>query len=273
MLLIDAHVHIHDCYDISRFLQAARSSFRSAAARNGDGSTAENGITGVLLLTESAGKDAFHSLARLVDTEQQTIPGAGTVYSTGEAESLRVQMEDGCQLFIIAGRQIVTAEKLEVLAPGMAASYPDGRPMEQVLSEVRENDALPVIPWGFGKWIGRRGEIVEHLLETHDPEDFFLGDNGGRSAIGPFPRLFRKGQSLGFRILPGSDPLPFSKDVRRVGSYGIQVSTAVSPDYPAADVKRILQDLTVLVLPYGRLEQPIPFLRNQVAMQFKKRGR
>lgn len=52
----------------------------------------------------------------------------------------------------MAGRQIVTAEKLEVLALGTDLDIDDGRPIREVLSLVTENGGLPVIPWGAGKW-------------------------------------------------------------------------------------------------------------------------
>jgi hypothetical protein len=138
---------------------------------------------------------------------------------------------------------------------------------------VKECGAVPVIPWGFGKWMGTRGKIVRDLLELARKTDIFLGDNGGRPAFLPRPVHFNSAESLGIRILPGSDPLPFSSEYWRPGSFGFLVEGAMNHEHPGKDLGYILLDPNTLPKPYGKLENPYRFFRNQIAMQIRKQLR
>ena len=75
-----------------------------------------------------------------------------------EAESLTASSKSGQDLSIVAGRQIVTAENLEILALGFDAGLDDGLPIDEVILAVQAAGALCVLPWGFGKWTGKRGQ-------------------------------------------------------------------------------------------------------------------
>jgi hypothetical protein len=198
------------------------------------------------------------------------------VYPTEEDESLRIQKMDGASLFLISGRQIVTAERLEVLALSTVSEIPDDLPLEETVAAVEKDGTLPVIPWGFGKWIGRRGGILKHFMENANRPDFFLGDNGGRPAFLPEPALFPFGRERGIRILPGSDPLPYPSETGRAGSFGFALRVSLDPGRPAHGIRTVLADHATCPEPYGRLETPFRFLRNQIAMQgmkFRKRSR
>jgi len=195
------------------------------------------------------------------------------VFATEEDESLRIQKMDGASLFLISGRQIVTAERLEVLALSTVSEIPDGLPLEETVAEVEKNGALPVIPWGFGKWIGRRGRILKRFMEEVSRPSFFLGDNGGRPAFLPEPALFPFGRERGIRILPGSDPLPYPSETDRAGSFGFALRVPLDPGRPSHGIRTSLADHATCPEPYGRLETPFRFLRNQVAMQMMKFGK
>ena len=69
-------------------------------------------------------------------------------------------------VLVIAGRQIVSAERIEVLALGTRTQIPDGQPLAATIDAVRADGALAVLPWGFGKWWGARGRMVDAYLET-----------------------------------------------------------------------------------------------------------
>ena len=273
MILVDAHVHVHGCFDLQNFLDSALGNFRTEAARRQQGDF----FSGVLLLTESAQVNWFQRFAFYADKERLIGRGNNCNYwtfsRTNEACSLRAECAAGPGLFVIAGRQIITAEKLEVLALATEKEFVDGLPLQQVIQTVTENDAIPVIPWGFGKWMGKRGRFLMEKLKRADKSDFFLGDNGGRPIFLPRPYHFKLAESRGIRVLPGSDTLPFASEYLRPGGFGFSVEGRLNPKQPASDIKRILLDTTARPRPYGALEMPYRFFRHQLAMQILKQRR
>ena len=116
----------------------------------------------------------------------------------------RLNGEQG--FLLIAGRQIVTEENLEVLALLTDRKFEDGLPLQEVIQTVRENKGISVIPWGFGKWMGRRGRFLESALEEAENSELFLGDNSGRPVFWSRPSHFRLRISSPrkFRIQGGS---------------------------------------------------------------------
>jgi hypothetical protein len=246
--LVDAHVHFHDCYDLQAFLEGALRNFRKGAD--------ELGLTqpwiGYLLLTEPSGIRRFWKWR-----------DGSCFESTHEEESLLALK----QFVLVAGRQIVTRERLEVLALGKDLEIPDGLPLSEILKRVRESGALPVLPWGFGKWWGRRGAVVAETLEQDG--ELFLGDNAGRH--GPEPALFRRARKLGVRILPGSDPLPFARHAGFAGSYGFVLPDAVDPERPAETLLRRIRE-SGQPRAFGNRAGLPRFLRDQVGMQLRTAG-
>ncbi len=270
-ILIDTHVHIHGCFPLGRFLNAAYSNFEHAAGDCGG----RQGFIGVLMLTETARADGFERLSAWVDGRAGGIGPeleAWSIRHTAETASLAAA-RDGQRLYIVAGRQIVAAERLEILALGFEGFVPDGEPIRGVIERVRDAGAVPVIPWGFGKWWGRRGKLVSALLRDQAALGFFLGDNSGRTTWLGRPAPFEDAYRNDIPILPGTDPLPFPAEYGRVGSFGLAMHEPFDPARPAAEIKRLLKSTPPpLMKPYGSCETPLRFLRNQVAMQLYKHG-
>jgi hypothetical protein len=168
-VLIDTHVHIHGCFPLAGFFDAAHANFaRTARAHDG-----EDRFIGILMLTETARADCFKRLSARADGEGSGL-GEWRLRHTEETGSVTAERH-GQRLYIIAGRQIVTAERLEVLALGFEGFVPDGEPIRGVIHRVRSAGAVPVIPWGFGKWWGGRGKVVSGLLKDHERLGFFSG--------------------------------------------------------------------------------------------------
>ena len=190
MILADAHVHIYDCFDLEKFLDAAYSNFQSQADRLGQG---DNFIP-VLLLAETAKDCWFNRLREYADgknTHRDRAIQKWEFHLTGERLSLFARSGNSKSLIIIAGRQVETAEGLEVLALSTTVSFRPGIPIIDLIKEVKKHDAIPVIPWGFGKWLGRRGSVLKRLLKLAKNSDFFLGENGGRPNITLSPSHFK----------------------------------------------------------------------------------
>jgi hypothetical protein len=261
--LIDSHVHLHESFNIVELLEHA-SKQREAAARHLGLSAA---VPGILMLTESEGVAGF---ARLASQAGGRV-GRWNVQRTGDDEALRFQADSVGSLVMVAGRQVVTAECLEVLALGTLATFADGQPIRSVIEQVQAASALAVLPWGFGKWTGQRRKVVESLLHAPDASRLFLGDNGGRLNMGPEPALFAVARRQGMPILPGSDPLPFADQVRRVLGYGFVLDVDVAGDRPVTAIKHRLQASRGQPPVFGRRTAVADFIRCQLAMQWRKR--
>jgi len=261
-VFVDAHVHIHDCFDIDRFLDAAAMNLHTHVP--GESSRAPRFV---LCLTETRGANKFADLLGRAGSPAdgwQVRPG-------GSSRSLIATHSRLGEIEVVAGRQIVTAEKLEVLALGTRHEWDDGLPAETVIRSVLEAGAIPVLPWGFGKWLGRRRRVIESLIEKFDDGSVYLGDNGGRSAVLPTPPEFALAQARGIQVLPGSDPLPFESEYSRAGSFGFQVDGLPVKDGVWPILCAMLQRDEAKLKPFGRLESPIRFARNQIAMQYRTR--
>jgi hypothetical protein len=196
--------------------------------------------------------------------------GGWTLSITGESESLIARCGER-RLFLIGGRQIACQEGLEVLALGTRASFVDKRPIREVLRETAGLGLPHVIPWGAGKWFFGRGRLLSELLATHKSPLFFLGDEGGRPGLWRYPGHFREGAQIGVRDLPGTDPLPFPHEVSKVGRMGFCAEINLNISTPWGSMMNALRDRYVKLNRFARLEPPLRFLRNQIAMQLRKR--
>lgn len=266
LTVCDAHVHFYPDYDLTVFLDSAWANFQKIAAQL----EPDSEFIGVLMLTEAKRDNWFQALSDRAHG-QQSAQDTWQFYATDEPESLRAQGPQNRELFICAGRQIVTAENLEVLALATTASKPDGAPIQEVIDWVQEQNGIPVIPWGFGKWWGKRGDILSSLLKSNTNDQFLLGDNSGRPWFMGNPKHFATAQQQHRHILPGSDPLPFASESWRAGCAGFSLSVPIDPDRPAGSLRNALKNPHVTMTPYIRRERLMPFVRNQVAMQVRKR--
>lgn len=270
-VLIDAHVHVYNCFDVELFLDSARINFEQTNRKKGDGKPCKK----ILALTEGHREDWFRTQRKSLfsDSSNQRQSGAadGWLFRAGEEAALLVaEHTDGYQIHIMAGRQIVTAENLEVLALGTALVFEDGAPIADVVQEVNACQALAVLPWGAGKWIGQRGQIVAQTASSFDDSQLLLGDNGNRPWFWPLPSVFTES---GLINLPGSDPLPFANEARRPGSYGAEIDLDWQETRPVASLVAALKKTSPKLMPYGRPEGFWRFWRHQVRMQLIKRLR
>jgi hypothetical protein len=269
---VDAHVHLHSCYDPDELLQNASDNL--ATASNGIDPTARKAY--FLLLAECQRDDCFGALRALAGGPAASNGGSDlrlrhwAVAATEESISV-VARRGQQELFIVAGRQVACREGLEVLVLGTTHRFDDGRPIREIL---RESDALGVprvIPWGPGKWFFRRGRLLNELVTEFRKPTLFLGDEGGRPAFWGYPQHFAHAARLGVRDLPGTDPLPFPHDVDKVGRMGLKIEVDLDAARPGASLLRALTDIGSPVERFATLEPPLRFVRNQIGMQLRKR--
>jgi hypothetical protein len=261
--LVDAHVHVHHSFDECVFFDSALTNFKAVAEERVGGLD----WLGCLLFTESAGEDVFSGLRARTDG----CAGAWRFRPAAEDCSLIACRDGERSLVVVAGRQVVSAEQIEVLALGTTATLSDGKTLAQTLAAVRAAGALPALPWGFGKWLGRRGRLIAQQIASARPGELFLGDNGGRPALSPRPRLFALAEARGLAVLAGSDPLPFAQEVAKVARYGFVLQAPFDAAAPFAGIRRALAGLPRSPEPFGRLERWPTFVHRQIAMQLGKR--
>ena len=257
-IAVDAHVHFHDDGLVSSTIDAAAANFSMLGLP-------DDPVQGMLLVAESIGENSFDYLASRDRT------GEWQLWSPpGERET--VTASNGIsRIVIVCGRQIRCVHGIEVLALGTRKRYSDGGHPNDVIDLVMADGAIPVLPWGFGKWVGRAGGIVKELFNSRDPESLFVGDNGGRLGMCGTPGMLQEFQRAGFRVLPGSDPFPFGGDYRRVGGFGFLADARIDFDRPWSTLRSWLLTGSGTPVPYGRTVGPARFLVNQSGIQIRKR--
>jgi hypothetical protein len=227
-IVADTHVHIYPTlYDVGRQLDAAHANLAAAAPR------AEARL---LCLAERAGQRVFADLCAYAPP-----PPNWTRAPCNDPDALTLVSAQGA-LTLIAGRQINTAERIEVLALGRDLDLPDGLPLDDTLARVRENDAIPVLPWGFGKWLGRRGRIVRNALDTMSADGLVFADTCLRPAAFPSPAILRSARARGFSILYGTDPLPRPGEELITGRWATRWEADWDASHPAAAWRRIIRE-------------------------------
>lgn len=252
---VDWHVHVHDPAQLDATLDTAAGHFARTSAPGA-------GPLGVLALAELPGQCLFAQLAA-----QSVSSGAWRLRPTDEPASLFAE-HDGRRLALVAGFQTVTAERLEVLALGTTSRPPHGSSVEQTLAAVTSAGGIAVLPWGVGKWLGRRGRKVSELAARLSPAELVLGDNAGRPWFWPEPAAFRIAADRGIAILPGSDTLPGGDP--SAGRVGTIVPTRGLDDRPAAALRDLVADPSRTLVRYGALERATTFARNQIGLRLRR---
>jgi len=230
-ILADTHAHFYDGYDFECAL-------RSALANLGVVAKAEEkpGPDYVLCLAERRDCHFFRRLAA-----GELALGAGiTVAVSAEVARVTLNENDASALWIFPGRQVVTRERLEILAVTVADDIPENQPVAATVESVRAVGGIAVLPWGVGKWLFGRGRVIAELLERLQPIDLLIGDSSMRPVGWPEPLLMRYARSLGFRVVAGSDPLPFRGEERLIGRYGVAGPGVLDPRAPLASFRRWL---------------------------------
>lgn len=249
-LAVDAHVHVHRLDHADDLFDSALTNFGAAAA----------GRLGVLMLADMRSQDTYTALTQHRHSQRWSVtPGADGI-------SLRARRSDGRALTVIAGRQVVTSERIELLGLGTRDALPDGAPLAETLDRMLASEAVVVVPWGFGKWLGARGALIAQELSERSHR-VFVGDSGGRPRAWPTPKIIKTSHTRGLPVLSGTDPLPIAGDHTRVGSRGVIVDVQARPAWLGIDLVRGLREGTARVEEFGHGVPLVRFVRNQTALR------
>ncbi len=268
MILVDAHVHIYDCFTIDLLLDSALSNFQEVAKAYAGG---DSSLSYVLLLTEGPKESWFQSLSvKLAARQQSKITAQWSAKTGADENSLLVVHNDypEHQIHIVAGHQVVTMENIEVLALFMTKDLREGLSLPATVAMIQQSGGISVLPWGVGKWLGKRGKIIKEFLLNHDHGHLFLGDNGGRPQFWPTPNNFHLAKKTGVAVLPGSDPLPLANEAVRVGSFGFLLQDhGLAAESPPAYLKKALLSSKLTISPFGSLQKSRLFFANQMRLR------
>lgn len=266
MILFDGHVHIYDCFDLDSFFRSAFGNFSTAGKKLQTMSR----HTYYMLFAEAKGCYYFKRLKQLAYGTKPSGDAPWRVEKTGEFDSLYVYHEEfpDMRIVIAAGRQIITAENLELLALLSEDEFDDGLSLDRCVEAVTAAGGVPVCPWGVGKWLGGRGKVLRSSREEGG-DRFFLGDNGGRPPFWPVPSQFWRG-GRAEKLISGSDPLPLPGEERKAGSFGGILDCDGPKEKPASFLRDRFKAESLVIQPYGKLCSPLSFFKNQIGLRLRR---
>lgn len=236
----DGHVHVYPAYDIKAvFRHLIQNLDRLAGLPAGlaEPETIASRIHKLAFLAESREHDFF---SRLQNQDKSVVADGLEVASAPDPVCVTVDVRGAGRVCLVAGRQIVTRERLEILALAMRAKIPDGLPARDVIQKVIAAGGIPVLAWSPGKWLFARGRLVRDLIESDHAKVLCLGDTTLRPKLWPEPRLMQLARERGLAVVPGSDPLPFAGEERYAGTYGFVCQGAFDAGHPAVSIRQIL---------------------------------
>ncbi len=261
-LIVDGHVHFYGHYDPERFFDAA---IENLNAEFHSLYPSDNKFTKLLLFTEGKQNDFFSQL------KKKDIIGGKSEYKfkdTQEDSSI-ILLKNGQPIcYILAGRQIVTREKLEVLSIASNQKIEDGLSIEEVVKGLLVKQTITVLAWGVGKWFFRRGKVIKDIIEKYHSPYLFIGDNSARPSFWSKPKLYNLAERYNVGVLSGSDPLPFSEEVSRVGTFGFIIEGDFQVNKPAESFRNILVSNKSSISLFGHHDDAISFLKRQAKNTF-----
>lgn len=202
--ILDTHLHLYPCFN----LPLAFNQFLDNTSRLGAQATR------VACLAERYDCQYYQSIA-----SGEMLPDGFKLQEVSENQVSLARNTDDLSLNLIPGRQIISQEKIEILALGCEEIIEDGQPALDVIYQIIQLGQVPVLPWSPGKWFGARGELIKKLITELEPGDFLVGDTPLRPYGWTTPDLMKLAISRGYSVVAGSDPLPFSGEEKWLGAY------------------------------------------------------
>ena len=273
MLLVDGHVHLYPNYDLARALKIGIVNLE----RNGKelfqnseqfhGKMIETTVN-VLLLTERFDCHFFDQLRKFpLKFENNGLK----ISQTAEQDAIRITSNQQQVFYIIAGHQVVTVERLEILALTTSLLIEDRKySIGEVIEKVNDAGGIPVLNWAPGKWFFNRGKAVQQAFEQFSPQQVLIGDTSLRHTLWPEPRLMTRARKAGFKVIAGSDPLPFAGEESLIGSYGFSVKGAFDTEKPVTSLRKILRDENTKISYIGKRNNVFTFAKREAQIMANK---
>ena len=252
-IVADTHVHIYPCYDLQMFSDMLEHNLKKVGA----GQTIRLGF-----LTERHDCNFFNDVKN-GDADLSLV--CGNIKLGPDESSLIRDNGSGEKCILFPGRQVVTEERIEILALATTVNIPDGMLAVDTVTMILDNGGVPVVAWAPGKWFGVRGDVVRNLLDSFNPARLLIGDSSMRPTIWAEPLIMRDARKRGFRIIAGSDPLPFAGEERMAATYCSVFDTYFDLASPLASARNMLwnaQDIITVGQRGGPLKTLLRMYKN-----------
>jgi hypothetical protein len=264
---IDSHFHIYKQFRPDNLLDIAYKQLMNHAREV----NTDREILPVLFLADninSTGYEFFNKNAVITHQESMTAWVKDTEHQDNNSILLRKNSSE--KILLVRGYQLITDENLEVLIIGrkVSASF-NHQPINDII-KAHKDDCLVILPWAVGKWLGKRGQIINKMIELYGNCDFCLGDNGGRPGVWQQINQFDLAEKKGFSILRGSDPLPLRGEEKKAGSYGFSLKVNNVTELSARSVITLVQSQIDHMIEFGQQESNIRFIMNQIRLRIQK---
>lgn len=230
-LFADTHLHLYPAYDLPRALAALATNLVRGAARTGAPVAAG-------FFAERRGCRLFSALRA---GELRPAHGIFTVRAGAEPGAALLVGGGRTVAHLFDGRQIVTAERIEILALASSAEIPDGLPAGRVVEAILAAGGVPVVGWSPGKWWFGRGGVIRELLRGRQPGELLIGDTALRPTLTREPALMRLARRSGFSVIAGTDALPCAGEEDLLGSYGSLLEGDFDDARPLASARALLR--------------------------------
>lgn len=249
--LVDSHLHFYPCYNLDKWLDSIFENFNYYINKKiiNDAS-----IQFVCFLTERLSENYFEHL------KVKNFHGKYKIeLNTANYESIRIISPTNQAVTIYPGQQIVANEGIEVLALGKKVfTTKPNLTASQILSQIKGCHAISVLPWSFGKWHGRRLDVVKDCIATHK-NNLYIGDIFGRNAI--FGSNFDKIKNeFNIKVLTGSDPLPIKNEEKYVANKICVISDQSQLQFDQVIHRLLNQDFSNIELDSLEVNNPSTFL-------------
>lgn len=251
-IVADTHIHLYDNYNLESFFDKAFKNMEDLSSNSEK----------ILCLTEAKSNQFFNRFS-----EGESC-GKYSFQKTEESHSLKIISDNKTVAYLLNGRQIVTSEGIEVLALATDKQIEDGRQASDVIDALIKEEALVVLGWGVGKWLFGRGELVNSLIKSGNPETLIIGDNSARPPFWGTPVQYNTAEKGNFRVIAGSDPLPFSEEIDKPGTFGIKGSTDFNEAAPSESLKELIRSGSFEIC--GKRDSIVQFFTRQLRMYTKK---
>jgi len=238
-LIADTHIHLYPCYDLITAFDNLRLNLQQIAP----------GAARAAFFTERSDCEYF---AGIRDGAVKVVSNDFRIEPLNEKEGLILIEKDGSLLYLFSGRQIVSVERIEILALTTDLKLDDDMPAQDVINAITDAGGVPVLSWAPGKWMFKRKNIISELINSFSPDKMLIGDTTLRPTLWMEPLLMRKAVKIGFSVLAGSDPLPFIGEEKYLGRYGSIINGPFDKNKPVASIRKLLTSTDVLKTRAGK---------------------
>ncbi len=264
-LAIDGHVHIYPNFDLIRAITGGRNRLRALCNHKA--------AQPVWFLTERS--DCFFFEQLISGKLNPEFAERFRIEETRESSAIKIiersNTAENPPLLILAGQQVISTEGLEISMIGTSERIPDRKwSAKELIDKAEQSAGFAVLNWAPGKWFFGRGNIVKALLASKRTTDMLIGDTTMRTKLWPTPNLMAQAATRGFRIIAGSDPLPFMGEEDMIGTYGFCLQAEMR--MPVQSIKKALFSAQT-ILTQGSRSGLLQFIFRQRSIMIEKQQR